>query len=67
MCSGVKRPIAATCTYGRKLEEQLRNHFVLVLKDESTQKIILALRKFNFIKVLDIAFARKTADVMLEL
>ena len=56
------KSLAATCDFGDRLEEMLRDKFVMGLKEESTQCVLLTEKKLTFARAVEIANAREVAE-----
>ena len=55
------KSLAATCDFGDKLEEALRDRLVMGLKEESTQRALLTEKDLTFCRAVEIAIAREAA------
>ena len=58
---GALKGLAATCNFGDKLEEQLLDRFVVGLRDEATQRTLLAIDKLDYATAVATATAREEA------
>ena len=56
------KSLAATCDFGGKLEEMLRDKLVMGLKEESTQRVLLTEKNLTFARAVEIAVAREAAE-----
>ena len=56
------KSLAATCDFGDKLEEMLRDKLVMGLREESTQRVLLTEKSLTFTRAVEIAVAREAAD-----
>ena len=55
------KSLAATCSFGDKLEEALRDRIVMGLKDEGTQHALLTEKDLTFERAVEISIAREAA------
>ena len=55
------KSLAATCEFGDKLEEMLRDKIVMGLKEEST-RVLLTEKNLTFTRAVEIASAREAAE-----
>ena len=53
--------LAATCDFGDRLEESLRDRLVMGLKEESTQRALLTEKNLTFGRAVELATAREAA------
>ena len=56
------KSLAATCDFGDRLEEMLRDKLVMGLKEESTQRVLLTEKSLTFARAVEIAAAREAAE-----
>ena len=56
------KSLAATCNFGDKLEEMLRDRLVMSLRNESTQRVLLTEKDLTFTRAVEIAVAREAAE-----
>ena len=56
------KSLVATCDFGDRLEEMLRDKLVMGLEEESTQRILLTEKKLTFARAVEIANAREAAE-----
>ena len=56
------KSLAATCDFGDRLEEMLRDKLVTGLKEESTQRVLLTEKALTFARAVEIAVAREAAE-----
>ena len=56
------KALASRCKFGANLNEHLRDRFVAGLSDESSQKVLLAIRNLTLDTATETAFAREAAS-----
>lgn len=64
--SAALKSLARTCDFGSNLEDQLRDRFVVGLRDEASQRTLLTVKKLTFAYALDTALAREAAAIDVE-
>ena len=55
------KSLTATCSFGDKLEEALRDRLVMGLKDEGNQRALLTEKDLTFERAVEVDIAREAA------